>query len=87
MVHHIMKEENLEAVCPYCKKELKSKDFKIELVEGINYKTTKCKCGKNIRIKFNKEIYNYKDGEGNLLIERVKFEEEEMLKEKEREKK
>ncbi len=81
-----MKEEHIEKVCPYCKEDLKDKKFRIELVEGINYKTTKCKCGKDLRFRVNKEIYNYRDSEGNLLIDRVKFEEEEMLKDKKNEK-
>ncbi len=86
MVHNIMKEEDTEVFCPYCKNEIVNKKFKVELIEGITYKTTKCKCGKDVRIKTNREIYNYKDGEGNLLIERIKFEDEEILKEKGRKK-
>lgn len=82
MIHHIMKEEHIEKVCPYCNEDLKDKKFKIELVEGVNYKSTKCRCGKKLSFRVNKEIYNYKDGEGNLLIERIKFEDEEILKEK-----
>lgn len=76
----------MEKVCPYCKDDVSDKKFKIELVEGINYKTTKCKCGKHLKFRVNKEVYNYKDAEGNLLIDRVKFEEEEMLKGKKKKK-
>lgn len=72
---HIIKEEHLEEVCPYCKKEVPSKEFKIELIEGVTYKTIKCKCGKKLNIKVNEESKNFKDGEGNQLIERIKFEE------------
>ena len=70
-----MKEEHIEHVCPYCKKDLAGKEFKIELVEGVNYKTMKCKCGRDLRFRVNKEIYNYKEGEGTLLVHRIRFEE------------
>ena len=71
-----MKEEHIEHICPYCKQELASKDFKIELVEGVNYKTMKCKCGRDLKFRVNKEIYNEKDGEAVLLVDRIKFEDE-----------
>ncbi len=87
MAHHIIKEEDMERFCPYCKHDLTDKKFRIELIEGVNYKTTKCKCGKNLKLKVNKEIYDFKEGDGNLLIERVNFENDLLNKKKDKEKK
>ena len=50
-VHHLLKEEDLRVICPYCKESLKEKEWKSHFELEHHYKTTDCKCGKTISIK------------------------------------
>lgn len=50
--HHIISEEDLTQVCPYCGKKPDPEDFSSEFDEtNFHYKELKCSCGKRLSIK------------------------------------
>ena len=48
-LHHIIREEHIKDLCPYCKMETNS-EWKSHFEGKIHYKTIKCKCGKTNHI-------------------------------------
>jgi hypothetical protein len=52
--HHLLKSNDLEFICPYCRTELHEHEWKSEFSVSKHYKSTKCKkCNKNVHVKVN----------------------------------
>lgn len=50
-MHHAAKENDQRFICIYCKKSLLKDKWESKFSGEIHYKTAKCECGKEARIK------------------------------------
>jgi hypothetical protein len=50
-VHHLVQESGLKQDCIYCGKNLDNHKWESVFHAHFHYKTTKCTCGKKVRVK------------------------------------
>jgi len=71
MPHHLTSEKELKTFCLYCKSDVPIDGWKSEWHSETHYKTTQCKCGKDLHIKVNFEGSGHDSWNGKKFTSKI----------------
>lgn len=73
--HHLVRDRDIEAQCPYCNMILADKEFSSIFCGKMHYKHVICDCGKNICIRITDFISSGHDSWDKKRIKKMTIEE------------